>query len=126
MASAIFNASQAARKRGLRLGRAGVLPSERHEAATSGQHDDKGGNLLPGCLTSACQAFGPTLPPSYLVQEAALGRSALVLGRQMNHMGRLVSVKKPHLLLLFSLDPVVIIFVSQENSAFARSSEVLL
>ena len=78
---------------------------ERDEAATSGQHDDKGES--PSWLPDLCfRRFRSSPPPSYLVQEAALGRSALVLGRQMNHMGRLVSVKKPHLLLLFSLDPL--------------------
>lgn len=62
-------------------------------------------NLLPGCLISASTAFGPLPHPSHLVQEAVLGRSALVLDQQMNHMGRLITVNKP-LLLLFSLDPL--------------------
>ena len=67
--------------------------------------------LLLGFLISP---FRP-LPSSDLVQEVAHGRSAQVLDRQVNQMGRLVTIKKP-LLLLFYLDPVWQSFLSTKKT----------
>ena len=66
--STTFNASRAARKRGLRLGRAGVLPSSITRLRPLGNMTTRA-NLLPGRLTSASTAFGPPRPHHTLFRK---------------------------------------------------------